>query len=85
MPWVSPVSGGGIQLSWKRQANELSLGILPDGRMEYLKSSGIDLIEEDEQFSPDRVKVQSMLAWVRSHGIAATSLYDVGHDRIIPE
>ena len=65
MPWVSPVSGGGIQLSWKRQANELSLDILPDGGMEYLKSSGSDLIEEDEQFSPDRVKVQSMLDWVR--------------------
>ena len=65
MPWISPVSGGGIQLSWEKQANELNLDILPDGRMEYLKSAGSDPIEVDEKFSPDWLKVQSMLDWVR--------------------
>ncbi|MCY3955043.1 MAG: hypothetical protein OXF47_03490 [Nitrospira sp.] len=65
MPWVSPVSGGGIQLSWKKQANELNLDILPDGRMEFLKSSDSDPIEVDEKFSLDGLKIQSMLDWVR--------------------
>ena len=65
MPWVSPVSGGGIQLSWKQQTHEVNLDILPDGRMEYLKSSGSDLIEVNEKFSLDGLKVQSMLDWVR--------------------
>ncbi len=65
MPWVSPVSGGGIQLSWEKQANELNLDILPDGRMEYLKSSGSNPIEVDEKFALDGLKVQSMLDWVR--------------------
>ena len=65
MPSVSPVSGGGIQLSWKKQANELNLDILPDGRMEYLKSSGSDVVGDDENFSLDLVRIQSMLDWVR--------------------
>lgn len=65
MPWVSPVSGGGIQFSWKKQANELTLDILPDGRMEFLKSSGSEVLEDDENFSCDWVSVQRMLDWVR--------------------
>lgn len=65
MPWVSPVSGGGIQLAWKKQANELNLDILPDGKMECLKSSGSDLIEDDENFSLDWMRVQTILDWVR--------------------
>ena len=65
MPSVSPVSGGGIQLSWKKQANELNLDILPDGRMEYLKSSGSNVVGDDENFSLDLVRIQGMLDWVR--------------------
>ncbi len=65
MPLIIPVSGGGIQLTWKNQANELNLDILPDGGMEYLKSSGSHLIEDGTKLSLDWLKVQSLLDWVR--------------------
>lgn len=37
-PSVSPVSGGGLGFHWRADARDLEIEILPDGRVEYLKT-----------------------------------------------
>lgn len=37
-PSVSPVPGGGIGFHWQTDARDLEIEILPDGRIEYLKT-----------------------------------------------
>ncbi len=65
MPRIIPVSGSGIQLAWKKQDKEITLDIFPDGRLEYVKSCGDEIIEVDEQFALDWGKIRSFLDWVR--------------------
>jgi hypothetical protein len=35
-PDIRPVAGGGLQLEWRTPTRELEIGILPDGRCEFL-------------------------------------------------
>jgi hypothetical protein len=35
-PNIFPVSGGGLQLEWQKNARELEIEILPDGNIEFL-------------------------------------------------
>lgn len=65
MPQIVPVSGGGIQFAWRKQDREVNLDILPDGRMEYVKSLGDNILEVNENFALDWGKVRSMLDWVQ--------------------
>lgn len=65
MPRIIPVSGSGIQLAWKKQDKEITLDIFSDGRLEYFKGCGDDIIEVDEHFALDWGKIRSFLDWVR--------------------
>lgn len=46
MPHFAPVSGGGIQLEWRRQNRELELEILPNGEIAFLKAPEPGEMEE---------------------------------------
>ena len=36
MPYVGPVTGGGVQIEWYTPTRELELEILPDGSLQYV-------------------------------------------------
>ncbi len=46
MPHFAPVSGGGIQLEWRKKNRELELEILPNGEIAFLKAPEPGEMEE---------------------------------------
>lgn len=46
VPHFAPVSGGGIQMEWRKNDREMELEILPDGDVAFLKVNGSEEMEE---------------------------------------
>lgn len=47
-PFVGPVTGGGIMLEWTVATRQLTVAILPEGRIEYMKCEASEPFEEEE-------------------------------------
>jgi hypothetical protein len=67
---IGPVSGGGLGVEWRNRDRDLSLEILPDGSIEYLKAErtplGFDTDHmEDGEIPHDRVgEVRALIRWL---------------------
>ncbi len=67
---IGPVSGGGLGVEWRNRDRDLSLEILPDGSIEFLKAqrtpSGLDLDHmEDGEIRVDRLgEVRALIRWL---------------------
>ena len=69
-PHISPVSGGGLGIEWHQGQRDLSIELLQDGSIEYLRSqttSGEPDIDqmEDGVIPSDRVnEVRNLVRWL---------------------
>ena len=67
---IGPVSGGGLGVEWRNGDRDLSLEILPDGSVEYLKAertpTGFDMDHmEDGDIPNDRLgEVRALIRWL---------------------
>jgi len=59
---IAPVSGGGVQISWRRGDRELELEVLPDGSALYLAAEG-DTTEEGE-IALDQDALRALVRWL---------------------
>lgn len=64
VPYIVPVSGGGIQIEWSIAQRELELEVLPDGSIEFLKSERGQPLEEGKLASTSSFEVQPLLTWL---------------------
>ena len=65
IPFVAPVSGGGIQLDWNVGTRELELHIMPDGSTQFLRAHGGDVLDEGPlRLSP--IETRALFAWLTS-------------------
>jgi len=65
IPFVAPVSGGGIQLDWSVAGRELELHIMPDGSIQFLRAFGGEVLEEGPlKLSP--IETRALFAWLTS-------------------
>ena len=65
IPFVAPVSGGGIQLEWNVGARELELHVMPDGSIQYLRAFGGDILDEGPlKLNP--IETRALFAWLTS-------------------
>ena len=55
-PFMRPLSGGGIQISWKEKTRELDLAILKNGNVDFLKCEKDDVIGEEQAVPSDRLR-----------------------------
>lgn len=63
-PFVGPVTGGGIILEWTVASRQLSIAVLPDGKIEYLKWEAGEPFEEEE-LSPRSIgRVRELVSWL---------------------
>lgn len=62
---VTPVAGGGIQLSWRRGERELELEVLPDGSAIYLKAEGDNVEENDVVLESEPLR--ALVRWLVSN------------------
>lgn len=46
VPYLRPLSGAGIQISWRGENRELELAILKDGKVDFLQCEDDDVVEE---------------------------------------
>ena len=65
-PYLRPLSGGGIQISWKGTNRELDLAILREGEIDFLQCEDDDVIHETQAVPPDQVlfKLGAYIDWV---------------------
>jgi len=67
---IGPVSGGGLGIEWRNGDRDLSLEILPDGSIEYLKAEktplGFDTDHmEDGEIPGHRLgEVRALIRWL---------------------
>lgn len=67
---LGPVSGGGLGVEWRNGERDLTLEIMPDGSIEFLKAertpSGLDLNHMDDGvISGDRLgDVRALIRWL---------------------
>jgi len=67
---IGPIPGGGLGIEWRYGNRDLTLEILPDGSLEFLKaektSSGFDLNQMvDGQIPSDRLnEVRGLIRWL---------------------
>ena len=65
LPFVAPVSGGGIQLDWNVGTRELELHIMPDGSTQFLRAFGGEVLDEGPlRLSP--IETRALFAWLTS-------------------
>jgi hypothetical protein len=68
--YIGPVSGGGLGVEWRNGNRDLTLEILPDGTLEYLKAersaTGLDIDHmEDGDLPSDRLgEVRVLIRWL---------------------
>lgn len=62
VPHLRPLSGGGIQISWRGENRELDLAILKDGIVDFLQCEDDDVIEERQA-----VPLSQMLSELEAH------------------
>ncbi len=62
-PTIMPISGGGVQLNWIVNGRELSLLILLDGSVEYLKVEN-DLPIEEGDLPSNTHQLSEMMLWI---------------------
>lgn len=65
-PYLRPLSGGGIQISWKATSRELDLAILKDGQVDFLQCENDEVMREIQAVPPDQVpfKLGAHIEWV---------------------
>jgi hypothetical protein len=64
VPYVIPVSGGGLQLEWQVGSRELEIEFLPDGSALFLRVAGEQLEEGMFPSDPDVPQVQELFCWL---------------------
>ena len=64
VPYIIPVSGGGIQIEWNIPPRELELEILPDGSVEYARVENDVVVEEGSLDPYNADHILSLLSWL---------------------
>lgn len=63
-PFIGPVAGGGIIFEWKVGSRQLSIAVLPEGKIEYLKWESGEQFEEDELSLRSLPRLRELVAWL---------------------
>lgn len=63
-PSVVPVSGGGVQFEWQINGRELEIEFCPDGRIEYLRVSEDETMDEGKIPSIKAMQSHALLTWL---------------------
>lgn len=63
-PFVGPVAGGGIILEWTVGSRELSIVVLPEGKIDYLKWETGEQFEEDELSLRSLGRLRELISWL---------------------
>lgn len=64
VPYVVPLSGGGIQFEWISEHREVEAEIRPDGSLNLLRVENGEPVEEISTRLDDRMRFNSMLSWL---------------------
>jgi len=65
-PHVIPISGGGIQINWRKRNRELDIEILQNGNIEFLKSVDDNSMEEGELVANSR-EFYETFGWLNNY------------------
>jgi hypothetical protein len=61
-PFIGPVAGGGVIFEWKHGSRQLSIAILPERKIEYLKWQSEEQFEEEQLRS--LAHLRELLTWL---------------------
>lgn len=64
LPFIGPVSGGGIQIEWSTATRELELEILPNGTLEYVKVDEAGHMVDDQLSIHDEKVFSDLIGWL---------------------
>lgn len=63
-PFVGPVADGGITLEWKAGSRQMSIVVLPEGSIEYLKWESSEQFEEGELSLRSPGRLRELVSWL---------------------
>jgi hypothetical protein len=72
LPYIGPVTGGGVQIEWSMPTRELELEILPDGSLEYVMADETGQTDDGEILADDDEHILELVRWLM-HGSSKTN------------